>query len=328
MSTPRTDVLGRRARRLRWRPAAAVLLAILALGLPAVRVDAMPRTQPGPVPAAPAAGRGPAVATPVGRGPAAAAVTALTTAPAGRDPLAAVPSDFPAVMGYVPAPARMADGTVRLTKPTGACSAPGGDAPFGFEQVCMVHDYGYDLLRYAHAGGQRPTAEARRQLDAMFDRDLHARCQATKPGLARLGCHLFAEGFTAVVSVNSWRQHYGNPGRESLPGWSLGLAVPIVAVPLLPRLVRRRGTRARRAGGRLRALADATPASRDRYVDFLRVVSIVTVVLGHWTIGAVARSGDGLAAGNVLSPPRACGWRPGCSRSCPCSSSSAGSPTW
>jgi peptidoglycan/LPS O-acetylase OafA/YrhL len=54
-------------------------------------------------------------------------------------------------------------------------------------------------------------------------------------------------------------------------------------------------------GGRLRALADATPAGRDRYVDFLRVVSIVTVVLGHWTIAAVHRSGGGLAAGNLLS---------------------------
>jgi peptidoglycan/LPS O-acetylase OafA/YrhL len=285
MSTPRTEVLGRRARPPRWRRAAVVLLAILALGLPAVRVDAMPRTQPGAVPSTPAA----------------AAVTALTTAPAGRDPLAAVPGDFPAVMGYMPQPARMADGTVRLAKPTGACSAPGGGMPFGFEQVCKVHDYGYDLLRYAHAGGQRLTTDARRQLDAMFDRDLHARCQVGSSGLVRLGCHLLAEGFTAVVSVNSWRQHYGNPARESPPGWSLWLVIPLVAAPLLARQARRRGTRARRAGGRLRALADATPAGRDRYVDFLRVVSIVTVVLGHWTIAAVARSGDDLAAGNVLS---------------------------
>jgi Prokaryotic phospholipase A2 len=240
MSTSRTEVLGRRERRHRWRLAAAVLLAILALGLPAVRVDAMARTQPGPVPAAPAAGRALTVATPVGRGPAAAAVIALTTAPAGRDPLAAVPDDFPAVMGYMPVPARMADGTVRLAKPTGACSAPGGDAPFGFEQVCKVHDYGYDLLRYAHAGGQRLTAAARRQLDAMFDRDLHARCQATRRGLARLGCHLLAEGFTAVVSVNSWRQHHGSPAKESLPGWWLGLAIPVVAAPFLLHQVRRR----------------------------------------------------------------------------------------
>jgi peptidoglycan/LPS O-acetylase OafA/YrhL len=302
-TTPRTRPPGRQARRPGWRRAAAVLLAVLALGLPAVRVDAMPRVQPGAVPAAP--GGTPAlVATPVGRGPAAAAVTALATAPAGRDPLAAMPADFPAVMGYTPVPARMADGTLRLAKPAGACSAPGGDAPFGFEQACKVHDYGYDLLRYAHAGGQRLTAEARRQLDAMFDRDLHARCRAGGRGLARLGCDLLAEGFTAAVAVNSWRQHYGNPARESLPGWSLGLAVAVVAVPLLPRLVRRtraRRTRARRAGGRLGALADATPPGRDRYVDFLRVVSIVTVVLGHWTIAAVARSGDGLAAGNVLS---------------------------
>ena len=208
-----------------------------------------------------------------------------------------MPNDFPAVMGYARAGAHGRRDRP-LAKPTGACSAPGGDAPFGFEQVCKVHDYGYDLLRYAHAGGQRLTAEARRQLDAMFDRDLHARCQATRPGLARLGCHLLAEGFTAVVSVNSWRQHYGNPTRESLPGWSLGLAIDRGRA-VAARLVR--GTRARRAGGRLRALADATPASRDRYVDFLRVVSIVTVVLGHWTIAAVARSGDGLAAGNVLS---------------------------
>jgi fucose 4-O-acetylase-like acetyltransferase len=304
MSTPRADVPGRRARRPGWRHAAAVLLVILALGLPAVRVDAVPRIQPGAVPATPAAGQAPAAATPVGRGPAAAAVTALTTAPADRDPLAAVPGDFPAVMGYTPVPARMVDGTVRPAKPTGACSAPGGDTPFGFEQVCKVHDYGYDLLRYAHAGGQRLTAEARRQVDAMFDRDLRARCQASSRGLARLGCHLLAEGFTAVVAVNSWRQHYGHPASETLPGWSLALALFIVvavAAPLLPRLARRRGTRARRAGGRLRALADATPAGRDRYVDFLRVVSIVTVVLGHWTIATVARSGDGLAAGNVLS---------------------------
>jgi peptidoglycan/LPS O-acetylase OafA/YrhL len=299
MSTPRTEMPGRHARRRSWRLAAAVLLAILALGLPAVRVDAMPRTQPGPVPASPAAGRA-AAGSPLGRGPAAAAVTALTTAPAGRDPLAAVPADFAPVMGYTPVPARMADGTVRLAKPTGACSAPGGKAPLGFEQVCKVHDYGYDLLRYAHAGGQQLTREARRQLDAMFDRDLHARCQ-TRHGLTRVGCHLLAEGFTAAVAVNSWRQHYGNPARESLPGWSLGLAVPVLAVPFLPRLLRRRGGPGRRGGGRLRALADATPAGRDRYVDFLRVVSIVTVVLGHWTIAAVRRSGGGLAAGNLLS---------------------------
>src|SRR6266540_4165109 len=41
----------------------------------------------------------------------------------------------------------------------------GVGAPFRFQQACKVHDYGYDLLRYAHATGQQLTGEARRQLD-------------------------------------------------------------------------------------------------------------------------------------------------------------------
>ena len=36
--------------------------------------------------------------------------------------------------------------------------------------------------------------------------------------------------------------------------------------------------------GRLDELAAATPATRDRYVDFLRAASIVAVVFGHWFI--------------------------------------------
>jgi hypothetical protein len=32
-----------------------------------------------------------------------------------------------------------------------------------------------------------------------------------------------------------------------------------------------------------------TPASRDRYVDFLRAFSIVVVVIGHWTIALIFR---------------------------------------
>src|ERR1051325_10141826 len=34
-------------------------------------------------------------------------------------------------------------------------------------------------------------------------------------------------------------------------------------------------------------LAAATPASRDRYVDFLRALSILVVVAGHWTIALI-----------------------------------------
>jgi len=39
--------------------------------------------------------------------------------------------------------------------------------------------------------------------------------------------------------------------------------------------------------GSPRALADATPADRDRYLDALRGVSITVVVLGHWLLAAV-----------------------------------------
>ena len=40
-------------------------------------------------------------------------------------------------------------------------------------------------------------------------------------------------------------------------------------------------------------LVDATPASRDRYVDFLRAVSIVVVVLWHWVFSITQWSDDG-----------------------------------
>ena len=38
-------------------------------------------------------------------------------------------------------------------------------------------------------------------------------------------------------------------------------------------------------------MAERTPASRDRYVDFLRAFSIATVVVGHWFIAIVLRHG-------------------------------------
>lgn len=50
-------------------------------------------------------------------------------------------------------------------------------------------------------------------------------------------------------------------------------------------------------GSRARALADATPDTRDRYVDLLRVASLGTVVLGHWLMAAVTADG----VGNLLA---------------------------
>ncbi|MDH2389139.1 acyltransferase [Streptomyces sp. HNM0663] len=50
-------------------------------------------------------------------------------------------------------------------------------------------------------------------------------------------------------------------------------------------------------GTSVRELAATTPGTRDRYVDLLRVVSLGTVVLGHWLMAAV--TGDGV--GNLLA---------------------------
>ncbi len=43
---------------------------------------------------------------------------------------------------------------------------------------------------------------------------------------------------------------------------------------------------------RLRQLAESTPPSRERYVDLLRAVAIILVVLGHWLITVIHYAGD------------------------------------
>ncbi|EHM26282.1 hypothetical protein SPW_5315 [Streptomyces sp. W007] len=50
-------------------------------------------------------------------------------------------------------------------------------------------------------------------------------------------------------------------------------------------------------GSSVRELAGATPATRDRYVDLLRVASLGAVVLGHWLMAAVTPDG----VGNLLA---------------------------
>ena len=50
-----------------------------------------------------------------------------------------------------------------------------------------------------------------------------------------------------------------------------------------------------------RKAAAATPAGRDRYVDFLRVASLLVVVLGHWLMTLLSWSGGRLEGGNVLA---------------------------
>jgi hypothetical protein len=47
-------------------------------------------------------------------------------------------------------------------------------------------------------------------------------------------------------------------------------------------------------------LARRTPATRDRYVDFLRLFSIGVVVLGHWLMAVVVWHGSRFHTGNVI----------------------------
>lgn len=54
------------------------------------------------------------------------------------------------------------------------------------------------------------------------------------------------------------------------------------------------------AASRARQLAAATPAHRDRYVDLLRAVAILAVVLGHWLISAVTVTDGRLGGVNLL----------------------------
>ncbi|MDH3265669.1 MAG: acyltransferase [Gammaproteobacteria bacterium] len=50
----------------------------------------------------------------------------------------------------------------------------------------------------------------------------------------------------------------------------------------------------------VRAMAENTPDERNRYVDFLRAVSILVVVTGHWLIAAVYYHDGALESGKLL----------------------------
>src|SRR5687768_15905741 len=50
----------------------------------------------------------------------------------------------------------------------------------------------------------------------------------------------------------------------------------------------------------LQDLAVATPATRDRYVDFLRALSIAVVVFGHWLVAIVYMRGWELSGASAL----------------------------
>jgi len=51
---------------------------------------------------------------------------------------------------------------------------------------------------------------------------------------------------------------------------------------------------------KLAKLAAQTPASRDRYVDFVRALSICVVVLGHWLSSVIVQDAQGIRAYNAV----------------------------
>ena len=57
---------------------------------------------------------------------------------------------------------------------------------------------------------------------------------------------------------------------------------------------------ARNPLARIKQLADATPTHRDRYVDALRALAILVVVLGHWLISVVTVTDGQLGGRNLL----------------------------
>lgn len=58
--------------------------------------------------------------------------------------------------------------------------------------------------------------------------------------------------------------------------------------------------RSRPPSPNLSDLAAATPSTRDRYVDFLRAASIITVVVGHWLIGLIHFDGGLIRTTSVI----------------------------
>src|SRR5262245_14027741 len=56
------------------------------------------------------------------------------------------------------------------------------------------------------------------------------------------------------------------------------------------------------SGSSARDLAAATPATRDRYVDLLRVASLAVLVLGHWLMAVITVDAAGrVGVGNLLA---------------------------
>src|SRR5262245_56624453 len=71
------------------------------------------------------------------------------------------------------------------------------------------------------------------------------------------------------------------------------------------------------AWSRAARLADRTPASRNRYVDFLRAASMLVVTVGHWLAAAPYFDASGeLIGAHILTAVPWTAWLRGSCRSC------------
>ena len=127
--------------------------------------------------------------------------------------VAALPTGFADAMGYSPVTEPGFTSGAVLVDPQGDCSSP-VPLPSSFETACRIHDLGYDLLRYARDTGKELGPDARRELDAMLARQLHAAC-GSEAGRADFTCRPAAHVATTFVALNSWRQGYRIPVSES-----------------------------------------------------------------------------------------------------------------
>ena len=166
-----------------------------------------------------ASGIGHLLRHPVGdSGESAQIVTSLVD---GRATLRLVPESFEDDLGYRPV---WVDGT--LVHPLGACSTPGGVGPDSFETACRVHDFGYDILRYAERRGTRIGPWARFDLDRHLYGDLLKVCDTAT-------CRATATLYYAAVTLNSIRQGYVAPTDEPTVPWAAA-AVGVVGLAAAP----------------------------------------------------------------------------------------------
>ena len=56
-----------------------------------------------------------------------------------------------------------------------------------------------------------------------------------------------------------------------------------------------------RLTSRLDVMVERTPADRDRYVDFLRVLSIAIVIIWHWSLSVIFWNGDRFVMPNPIN---------------------------